>query len=36
MCVHPGMIPAVTRESRDTVTGGVGVCVHVHPGMIPE
>ena len=26
MCVHPGMIPAVTRESRDTLTGGRSMC----------
>ena len=24
--MHPGMIPAVTRESRDTLTGGRSMC----------
>ena len=27
-------IVTVTRESRDTLTGGVGVCVRVHPGIV--
>ena len=37
MCVHPGIIPAVTRESRDTLTGGRSMCTCAsrdNPGIV--